>query len=348
MYILGNLAKFDIPDILQTGPQTAQEISNAISIRKSHDLDTLFHGRPHRVDPEILERILRAAAAGGYLIETNDRKFGTTPQFDILTSTHPTGFKYSLQHSITDKVSSVCWDHIEDVLIDPGFHCAVNGLGMEPFAFFNQNPFEYHNFHQTMIALSQPEMGNIVGVYDFNQFHTVVDVGGSTGHFVKKVLHSFNQVSKGINFDIPHVIDGLRNEVKDEDTLKLGERYELAEGDFFQSVCSGDCFLLKHIIHDWPDEKAVAILKNVYAAMNGTGKSRALIIEHVLPSFGEKGNDWTAFLLDLQMCVLVAAKERRKDQWEELMGKAGLVVCNYIPIGRGSMHIIVVRRDIDG
>ena len=41
----------------------------------------------------------------------------------------------------------------------------------------------------------------------------------------------------------------------------------------------GDAYVLKHIIHDWDDEKSLQILRNVRTAMNPDAK--VLIVEAV-------------------------------------------------------------------
>lgn len=43
-----------------------------------------------------------------------------------------------------------------------------------------------------------------------------------------------------------------------------------------------DVYLLRMILHDWPDDKAAKILRKIVAAMDKT-KSRLLIIDIVLP-----------------------------------------------------------------
>ena len=57
----------------------------------------------------------------------------------------------------------------------------------------------------------------------------------------------------------------------------------LIEGSFFEVDVpqGGDVYLLKGVIHDWPDDDAVRILGNVRAAA-GAGK-RVLLVELVLP-----------------------------------------------------------------
>jgi len=80
-------------------------------------------------------------------------------------------------------------------------------------------------------------------------------------------------------------------------------------------------YYLRNILHDWPDEKAVIILKNIIPAMGPD--SRILIDDMVLPN--EKVH-WHAAQQDLIMMASLASKERTKDQWYALMEEAGLKI----------------------
>lgn len=73
-------------------------------------------------------------------------------------------------------------------------------------------------------------------------------------------------------------------------------------------------------MHDWPDDKAASILRNIRAAMGPD--SRVLIDEAVLP---DTGADWQSAMADLAMMTF-AGKERTKHQWESLAESAGLRV----------------------
>ena len=82
----------------------------------------------------------------------------------------------------------------------------------------------------------------------------------------------------------------------------LAGRCRLEEGDFFTAVPAGaDAYLMRHIIHDWDDGKALTILRNVRRAIQPTGKllgetgtqpaSPTPGLERVLPAepvFGEE------------------------------------------------------------
>ena len=80
-------------------------------------------------------------------------------------------------------------------------------------------------------------------------------------------------------------------------------------------------YYLRNIIHDYPEEKAIVILKNTMAAM--APDSVILIDDMVVPN---EGAHWQAAQLDFQMMTAMASLERTRDQWYELMGKAGLKI----------------------
>jgi hypothetical protein len=61
----------------------------------------------------------------------------------------------------------------------------------------------------------------------------------------------------------------------------IADRVRIAEGSFFDSVPGGDAYILKNIMHDWPDEKAVQILRNVRAAAGS--RATVLLVELVIP-----------------------------------------------------------------
>ena len=71
---------------------------------------------------------------------------------------------------------------------------------------------------------------------------------------------------KGILFDLPHVIERARAGIE---SAGMSNRCELEPGNFFESVPKGaDAYMMRHIIHDWDDEKSLAILRNCHQAMS--------------------------------------------------------------------------------
>ena len=107
----------------------------------------------------------------------------------------------------------------------------------------------------------------------------------------------------------------------------LGERVRIEGGSFFEGVPSaGDAYLLSHIIHDWSEEQCLAILSNCRRAMNPGG--RVLIIEIVLPD-GDTPHPGKIF--DMMMLVGPGGRERTEQEYNTLLGKAGLRLTRVVP-----------------
>jgi hypothetical protein len=98
-------------------------------------------------------------------------------------------------------------------------------------------------------------------------------------------------------------------------------------GNFFHQVPSGaDAYILASILHDWPDEAAVRILRACRAAMPSNGS--LLLIEQVL---GEPNTDPVfSTESDITMMVLLGGKERTRAGFVALLGAAGLALVDTV------------------
>lgn len=94
-------------------------------------------------------------------------------------------------------------------------------------------------------------------------------------------------------------------------------------------------------MHDWPDNEASKILQNVACAM--AVDSRILVDEIVVPDIGA---NIEATLQDLAMMNMCAGKERSKQQWLNLVGRAGLrieEIHTYIPSTYTSVLVLALK-----
>jgi hypothetical protein len=163
--------------------------------------------------------------------------------------------------------------------------------------------------------------------YDFSPFQTIVDVGGSYGTLLAAILRS-NPAARGILFDQPHVVAAAGEQLV---AAGVAERCTTVGGDFFVEVPGGgDAYLLAQILHDWDDERSVAILRQCRRAMPAHGK--LLVIELVLPP-GEEPffGKW----LDLHMLVLLGARERTATEYEVLFRATGFALARVVPTAAG-------------
>jgi hypothetical protein len=160
-------------------------------------------------------------------------------------------------------------------------------------------------------------------------------VGGGHGLLLAAILRANPQLS-GILFDLPHVIAGAQKYLE---AAGLGGRWAVVGGDFFQAVPSGgDVYLLSRVIHDWEDERSMAILKNCRRAMGEQGK--LLLIERLMPTRVEPSvASQTVALSDLNMLVNTGGCERTEAQYRALFEGAGFTLTHITPT-QSPMHVI--------
>ena len=104
-------------------------------------------------------------------------------------------------------------------------------------------------------------------------------------------------------------------------------RCTLASGDMFSSVPPGaDAYIMKYIIHDWPDDACRKIVRACRDGVNAGGK--LLIVDSVI----NPGNalDWGK-VLDLEMLMFPGGRERNERQFTELLASAGWRLNRVIP-----------------
>jgi hypothetical protein len=179
----------------------------------------------------------------------------------------------------------------------------------------------------------------------FHKFKRVIDVGGSLGHFIYKILDKYPNM-QGVLFDRSHVIANSRKLWTKDGPYSNGtqERLEFVEGDFFQvdtipEAKDGDAYHLRLILHDWGDNECLAILKNVKQKIGNT--SATLVIgESAITDRHSVSIPAAMHHIDMQMMVLFGhAKERTPKRWKELLAKAGFEIVALHPT-RSLFHFI--------
>lgn len=101
-------------------------------------------------------------------------------------------------------------------------------------------------------------------------------------------------------------------------------------------------YYFRNILHDYPDEKCVILLRKTMTAMDQD--SLILINEMILPN---QGMHWHATLSDINMMASLAGMERTEKQWYALLDSAGLKVqriCPYTEKLRESIIVAVPKQ----
>jgi orsellinic acid C2-O-methyltransferase len=190
-----------------------------------------------------------------------------------------------------------------------------------------QDPEQAALFDEAMAAFTAQTAVAVAAAYDFSPFRTVLDVGGGNGALLIGILNA-NPGLRGIVFDRPLTIDGARRQIA---AAELTSRCDAVEGDFFAAVPSGaDAYLLKHVIHDWDDAKAVTILRNCHRATGPHGK--LLIVEGVYPLRIDQSLDSRgAAANDVNMLVCTGGRQRSEAEFCSLYDAAGFRLTRIIP-----------------
>jgi SAM-dependent methyltransferase len=296
-------AKLGLADLLKDGSRSADDLASSTS---SH--------------PRALYRLLRALASVGVFAEDDRQRFGLTPLAECLRSDVP-GSLRALAPMRGDWQYRAWAEFL--YTIQTGRSGFEKVYGMPLFDYLAQNPEQGQLFDQAMVGVHGRETAAMLDAYDFSSIDTLADIGGGNGSLLAAVLQKYPDM-KAVLFDRPAVAERARANI---DAAGLGNRCHVVGGDFFEAVPAGaDAYLLRHIIHDWDDEKATTILRNVGRAMAKGG--RLLVVEFVLPPGNEPFfGKW----FDLAMMAVPGGMERTQEEYQKLFEVAGFRLARVVP-----------------
>ncbi|KAJ8446400.1 hypothetical protein Cgig2_019293 [Carnegiea gigantea] len=268
----------------------------------------------------MLDRMLRLLASYSilsYSLRTLpdgrvERLYGLAPVCQFLTKNEDGVTLGALSLMNQDKVLMESWYHLKDAVLDGGIPFN-KAYGMTAFEYHGTDPRFNKIFNNGMSNHSTITMKRILENYKgFEGLPTLVDVGGGTGATLNMII-SKHPTIKGINFDLPHVIE-------DAPTYSGVEH---VGGDMFVIVPKGDAVFMKWICHDWSDEHCLKFLKNCYAALPDHGK--VIVCEYILPVEPETSHAArTVFHVDaIMLAHNPGGKERTEQEFEALAKGAG-------------------------
>lgn len=289
-------AQLGVADALADGPLPIDELAARVG-----------------ADADALARLLRALIGRGVFHRRRDGRYELNPLAATLCSDAPVSMGCAARFYGSQEQRER-WGLLVDSVrsgtsVVPALH------GKHGFAYFAENPEHAELFDQTMDSISKLTTASVVAGYDFSVYSTIVDVGGGHGSLLASIL-AVAPASRGILYDLPSVV---ANAPKSLSEGHVADRVRIAQGSFFDSVpVGGDAYVLKNILHDWPDNEAVRILRNVRAA---TGRRAAVVlVELVIP---EHDRDFPGKWVDLEMLLNLGARERTAAQYRDLLSQAG-------------------------
>jgi DNA-binding Lrp family transcriptional regulator len=273
------VSELGVADALANGPRPVAELASELG-----------------ADADALHRYLRALASDGVFAELEPGVFENTPASAQLGRDASWGAFAQLFGGV--------------------WYEAIGGLdasGEKAFAhdfweWLAERPRERALFDRAMGQGKERRVDRLAA-FEWNG-ETMVDVGGGNGSFLLE-LFARQPGLRGIVYDLPETV---------RDERRLAEAgIEFVEGSFFDRVPEGDVYVLGTILHDWPDDRAAAILRTIRE--HAPAGARVLILDSVVqPGNDPEGAKW----LDLLMLATLGGRERTEPQWRELVEGAGL------------------------
>ena len=289
-------AQLGVADALADGPLPIDELAARVD-----------------ADADALRRLLRALISRGIFRHRRDGRYELNSLADTLRSDAPVSMK-SAARFYGSQEQRERWTLLVDS-VRTGNAVVETLRGKESFDYFAEKPELAELFNQTMTSVSEMTTATVVAGYDFGAYPTIVDVGGGHGPLLAAILAAA-PASRGVLFDLGPVVADAPNLLREH---HVADRVLIAEGSFFDSVpADGDAYILKNIIHDWPDEKALQILRNVRAAAGP--RATVLLVEFVIP---KHNRDFPGKWVDLEMMLNLGARERTTAEYRDLLSQAG-------------------------
>jgi hypothetical protein len=289
-------AQLGVADALADGPLAIEDLAGRVG-----------------ADADALSRLLRALISRGVFRRRRDGRYELNSLADTLRSDAPVSMSWAARFYGSQEQRER-WTLLVDA-VRTGTAVVPALRGKESFDYFAEQPELADLFNRTMTSISELTDASVVAGYDFSAYPTIVDVGGGQGPLLAAILAAAPE-SRGVLYDLPHVVAGAPSMLRKHN---VADRVCIAEGTFFDSIPGGgDAYVLKNIMHDWPDEKAVQILRNVRAAAGP--RATVLLVELVIP---DHDRDFPGKWADLEMLLNLAARERTAAEYGDLLRQAG-------------------------
>jgi C-methyltransferase len=297
-------AELGVADALDARPLTIEELAAKVG-----------------ANPDALSRLLRALIGRGVFHHRRDGRF----ELNSLARTLCSGAEVSMSSAAQfygSREQRDRWTLLAESIrtgqsVVPVMH------GKDGFDYFAEDSRHAELFNLTMSSISALTDDTVVAAYDFGAYRTIVDVGGGHGLLLASILAAA-PASRGVLYDLASVVSTVSNILS---YTGLAGRVQIEEGSFFDRVpAGGDAYLLKNILHDWPDEKAIQILRNVRAAAGRD--ATVLLVELVIP---DHYRDFPGKWADLEMLLNLGARERTAAEYRNLLGQAGFDVTRVVP-----------------
>lgn len=272
-----------------------------------------------------LYRVLRALANLGVFQEENGMFSLTSISESLLIPERRAAVLWATGKVVSESLDNLLYS------VKTGKSGFEKAFGDTFFNWLEEHPKESKLFNDAMIGQFGAEHDAVLDAYNFSEATSIIDVGGGTGSFAKKIAAKYPGTRVTL-FDKPDIVF---------DVIDLVPIYNffIRFGNFFSSVPrDGDIYILSQILHDWNDRDCVTILNNCHRAMEEG--SKLLVIERVVYDTPKNA----AKAMDVAMLVLTDGMERTAQEYHDLLKASGFRVTEVIST-KGTVTVIEAMKE---
>jgi hypothetical protein len=304
-YLAVNTAcKLGLFDTLEV-PKTTKELFKELNLNENN-----------------LSLLLQALCSTDFL-KCADNKFCLTEKSALLTENHPESLKYACMNWAGEHLT--VWQNL-DYSIKTGKSTFENIYNDNFFDYLNKHPEKLDNYHKAMFEYARDDYKTLPDLVDFSKHKSIIDVGGGYGAIINAIKEKYPQIECYL-FDLPKVIENIKT-----------TNIQKISGNFFESIPQiAEAIILPRVLHDWDDEKAIAILQNCYNALPSNGT--LYVIENCADKI-----DIDLSLLSLNMIVMCESYERTSQKYISLAQKMRFKIKSEIKLNELQTILIFVKQ----
>jgi hypothetical protein len=313
--VLGAIVALDLPDLLDE-PRSIEELATLTGS-----------------DPDRLERVLRYAAARGFVAFTRSGHVKANGITKALRSSAEAPWRAWVEFASSPWLTAT-WPHFAASLASGEPSAFELAHDVDYFTYLTTHSDAGATFDDAMAAGATLQAIGLSRSLPWDDVKTVCDVGGGTGATLQVLLRYHPHLEVTL-FDLPAVTARARFGETAGPPARI-----ITSGSFFDGVPTGrDRYLLLAILHDWDDERATALLGRVGEALPDNG--RIVVVENVA---SDQPRDDFAAASDLLMLALASGRERTEAQYEALFAAAGLKIDRASTLPTGSTAFELAGR----
>ena len=297
--MLGVVCDLGMPEAIDAGATSAGAVAERVGAQA-----------------DATERVLRFLASRGWFVRKRDGTYRLNAMSRALRADDP----QSLRDWVRFMAADWHWDIWNQAIrpVRDGASASTAALGKPFFDWLhNDRPDAAATFDGAMQSLSSVAGPLVVKAVELAGVRSICDVGGGTGRLLRTMLDAA-PTARGTVFDLADVVSGAVDVLGD----LAPDRWSTVAGSFFDGgvIPDGhDRYVMQAIMHDWGDEQAGIILRNVRAAM--TPDSRLWVIDSILDP--AERDDISKAVDMLMLTVTEGGRERTQAEWQRLFAANG-------------------------